>query len=146
MKRFLALGLSAGLLAVAFSALNMAPAEACRQFNQQDRRAQARAIRRYERQLAMQRYQNQFPPGTYAGGQYPYPMNQYPYSVDYAGYYPPAASDYASYYPPAAVDYASYPPAGYSPYFPGTGLNAGLNAGLNGGLGNGLVQGLLSLF
>src|SRR5262249_39614469 len=108
------------------------PAEACRQFSDMDRRAQARAIRQYERQLAAQQYQYQYP-NFYGGAQYPYPLNSYP--VDYSGYYPPAL-DYASYYPQA--------PSGYSQYYPG--YPGGINGGVNAGLGGGLVQNLLSLF
>ena len=128
MKKLLALGLAAGMLAVGFSSLSPAPAEACRNFSNQDRRAQARAFRRYQQEMAWQQYQNQYPANLYTGAQYPYPLNSYPAS--YNGYYPPSL-DYASY----------YPQSGYSPYNPGL-----LNAGLNSGLGGGLVQGLLNMF
>ena len=130
MKKFLALGLTAGLLAVGFSSLSSSPAEACRQFSDMDRRAQARAIRQYEQQLAGQQYQY---PNFYSGAQYPYAVNQYP--VNYSGYYPPAI-DNASYYPQS--------PLGYSQYYPG--YPGGINGGLNAGVGGGLVQNLLSLF
>lgn len=76
MRQFLALGLTAGLLAISFGTLSSPPAEAkhCRYSNNYERKLQKRAWRRYQQQ----RYQYQAPP-FYANNPYSYPVNYAPY-------------------------------------------------------------------